>query len=168
MGRPRLSHTAALPDGLQGRPPDFSDARLLELPFSFVDGGVPNKNYVAKRDCPPAQPATKYRPRNIVPGTIGVDAARRLGVAVRANLADLAAMANSTYRRTADVCVIVQSEFHERAWGIVWDTSKMLYGEFGGYFMPTDFDAPLPTHTSRPSASSTSSATTSQTSSCVT
>ena len=23
------SHTAALPDGLQGRPPDFTDARLL-------------------------------------------------------------------------------------------------------------------------------------------
>ena len=35
------SHTAALPDGLQGRPPEFFDARLLELPFAFVDGAPP-------------------------------------------------------------------------------------------------------------------------------
>ena len=34
------SHTADMPDGLRGRPPDFSDARLLELPCAFVDGGL--------------------------------------------------------------------------------------------------------------------------------
>ena len=93
---------------------------------------------------------TTYRPRNIVPDIIGVVAARRLGVAVRANLADLAAMADpatgGTYRRTAEVCVIAQSELHERARGIVRDTSKMLYHELGGYFAPADFAAPLPTH----------------------
>ena len=80
---------------------------------------MPTTDYVAERNYPPAQPATTYRPRNIVPGIIGVVAARRLGVAVRANLADLAAMANpaigGTYRRTVDVCVIAQSEFHELA-----------------------------------------------------
>ena len=144
------SHTAALPDGLQGRPPDFSDARLLELPFAFVDGGVPTTDFIAERDCPPAQPTTTYRPRNIFPDIISVDAARRLGIAVRANLADLAAMANpatgGTYRRTAEVCVIAQSEFHEKARSIVWDTSKMLYDELGGYFAPADFSAPLDTH----------------------
>ena len=43
------SHTAELPDGLQGRPPDFFDARLIELPFSFVDGGLPATDYVARR-----------------------------------------------------------------------------------------------------------------------
>ena len=52
------SNTAALPDGLQGRPPDVSDARLLELPFAFVAGGVPTTDFIAERDCPPAQPAT--------------------------------------------------------------------------------------------------------------
>ena len=144
------SHTAELPVGLQGRPPDFSDARLLELPFAFVDGGVPTTEFVAERDCPPAQPTTTYRPRNIFPDIINVDAARRLGIAVRANLADLAAMANpatgGTYRRTAHVCVIAQSEFHEKARNIVWDTSKMLYDELGGYFAPADFSAPLDTH----------------------
>ena len=144
------SHTAELPVGLQERPPDFFGARLLELPFAFVDGGLPATDYVTKRDCPPAQPATKYRPHNIVHVTIGVDAARRLGVAVRANLADLAAMAvpatGGTYRRTANVCVIEQSELHERARGIIWDTSKMLYDELGGYFAPADFAAPLESH----------------------
>ena len=144
------SHTASLPEGLQGRPPDFSDARLLELPFAFVDGGVPTTDFIAERDCPPAQPATTYRPRNVSPDIISVGAARRLGVAIRANLADLAAMANpatgGTYRRTARVCVIAQSEFHERARDIVWDTSKMLYDELGGYFAPADFSAPIGTH----------------------
>ena len=51
-----------------------------------------------------------------------------------------------TYRRTSDMCVIAQSEFHERTRGIVWDTSKMLYDEVGGYFAPADFGAPLATH----------------------
>ena len=124
--------------------------RLLELPFVFVDGGVPTTGFIAERGCPPAQPTTTYRPRNIVPDIISVAVARRLGVAVRANLADLAAMANpatgGTYRRTTDACVIAQSEFHERARDIAWDTSKMLYDEIGGYFAPVDFGAPLATH----------------------
>ena len=34
-----------------------------------------------------------------------------------------------TYRRTAEMCVIAQSELHERAQGAVWDTPKMLYDE---------------------------------------
>ena len=111
---------------------------------------MPTTDYVAERNCPPAQPSTTYRPRNIAPGIIGVVAAQRLGAAVRANLTDLAAMVNpatgGTYRRTADVCVIAQFGLHERARGVVWDTSKMLHGEFGGYFAPADFDALLPTH----------------------
>ena len=99
----------------------------------------------------PAGAAGDYvRPRNIDPDITGVAAARQLGVAVRANLADFAAMANpatgGTYRRTAEACVVAKSELHERARGVVWDTSKMLYDEFGGYFAPADFAAPIPTH----------------------
>ena len=42
--------------------------------------------------------------------------------------------------------MIAQSELQERARGIVWDTSKMLYDEIGSYFAPADFAAPLATH----------------------
>ena len=42
--------------------------------------------------------------------------------------------------------MIAQSEFHVGVRGIVWDTPKMLYGEFGVYFAPADFGAPLATH----------------------
>ena len=42
--------------------------------------------------------------------------------------------------------MIAQSGFHERARGIVRDTSKMLYDEIGGYFAPADFGTPLATH----------------------
>ena len=61
------SHTADLPSGLQGQPPGLSDARLLELPFAFVEGGLPTTDYAERRDCPLAQPATEHRPRNVVP-----------------------------------------------------------------------------------------------------
>ena len=44
------------------------------------------------------------------------------------------------------MCVIAQSELHENARGTIWDTSKMLYDELGGYFASADFAAPLPTH----------------------
>ena len=102
------SHTAALPVGLRGHVPNFSDSRLLTQPFPHVDDGVPETVFVAAHDCPPTQPHTTYKPHNIVPGIISRAAASRLVREIRAALADLASMANPTsdeFCRTAKAVV---------------------------------------------------------------
>ena len=51
-----------------------------------------------------------------------------------------------TFTRTARPFAISQSEFHERARGVIWNTADICYDERGEYFAPVDFDAPTSSH----------------------
>ena len=127
---------------------DFDVAKLRELPFDDI-GGIPRTPPPPPRP-PQPEPNCEYRPRNIVPDILTEAAASRLAKCVRLQLDDIERMRllrpGETFTRTARPCAITQSEFNERARGVIWNTQDVRRDEKGEYFAPVDFDEPTSSH----------------------